>query len=423
MIKGLGEDLPTKGFLKIGEKSDPNSRLKGAPRKFDHIEITTRARDKKGNLTPDLAEMGKILSYEGVTTCGGCDRSRDLGFSEGLPTRVPVFLPYNEIENIIPNRLAWYRSGTAFCTGDMETAQRLKVLNEKELEQGTAQGPVYGPAEPFGPCGEECPAFRQRKCKPNGRVSLILATQPSIGSVYQFKTTSWNSIRNVVNGLKGIQRQTAGVLQWVPMWFGIHPQSVTPKDGPTNIQMIATIECPGDPNQALQLVLGTLRERAPLLAEVRKLEAGIVEEAHWVEGQVEGDAFQEEYYPEGDAAGPPQRDESLLDEDDIARLNEIAGQRAEVLRMLPEYEGLTGDELLQVFLREKEIEVIAEVPKADLPELLMTLSEYEPGDPHEDPFADRPDENAQSPGPAPSQDGKAGEPEQGSFGDDAFDGM
>jgi hypothetical protein len=404
MIKILGAGLPTKGFLKIGMSSKKESRLKGAPMKFDHIEVTGRERDKDGRLVPDMDMLRALCSIEDVTTCGGCERSKQLGFPDGLPTRLPVFLPYNEVENIFPHRLALYRGGTAFCTGDGasptmiekgegEGAQRLTVLREG----GDGQRPVFGPPEPYGPCGPECADFQSRRCKPNGRLSVILAPQNSIGNVYQFKTTSWNSIRNLDQGLRGIAQQTAGTLQWVPMWFSIHPQTVQPAGGgPANTAMIASIEHLGTPTTALELVVGNLRDRAPLLAEVRRLESGIAEGSHWVEGHVEAESFEEEFYPDGEEGGAAEP--STLDEADQVRLLEVAEARAEALRAEDQFGDLTAEELLAAFLGEHSLTSLAEILKTDLPELLMALQTYSPPDPFaaaEDPFADRPGEGSQ----------------------------
>jgi hypothetical protein len=398
MIKILGTGLPVIGYAKFGIASEKSSRLKGAPMKFDHIELTGRQRDKAGRLIPDLELMRELVEHPEITTCGGCPRSKELGFEDGLPTKIPIRLPYNSIDLNFPNRLALYRGGTAFCTGDGERAERLKVLR-----QGNGQPPVFGAPEPFGPCGQECPDFQSRRCKPNARLQFVLETQQNVGGCYQFKTTSWNSIRNIVGSLEAIAGMTGGMLNWIPLYFEMSPQTVQPKSGGrANIAFIARVTHPGSPQQLLESVKGQLEIRAPLIGEIRKLEASIESRAMWTETPVEGEDFEEEFYPDntGDEDAPPDREDSLVDEADIARLVEIAETRAEALRTeAQQYADVTGDELLQLFLAEKEIAETAEIQKADLPELLMELTNYYPED--ADPFGgdnDEPREPEQGPG-------------------------
>jgi hypothetical protein len=403
MIKILGTGLPVIGYAKFGIASEKSSRLKGAPMKFDHIELTGRERDKDGRLIPDMDLMRDLIEHPAITTCGGCARSKALGFPEGLPTRLPIRLPYNSLDLNFPNRLALYRGGTAFCTGDGERAERLTVLQE-----GNGQRPEFGPPEPFGPCGAECPDFQSRRCKPNARLQFVLETQQNVGGCYQYKTTSWNSIRNIVGSLEAISGMTGGMLNWIPLFFEMSPQTVQPKGGGrANIAYIARVTHPGSPQQLLEAVKAALEVRAPLIGEIRKLEASIESRAGvWEEGGIEGEDYQEEFYPEGgdEEDDPPARDETLIDDEDVARLIEISQTRAKALNA-----GLSGDELLQLFLDEMGRPVTAEIPKADLPELLMELTRYTPSDPFDAPGTQKwgeeepppPDDDERDFGPGP----------------------
>jgi hypothetical protein len=396
MIKILGTGLPVIGYAKFGGRSPKDSRLKGAPVKYDHIELTGRERDTEGRLIPDLELMRELCEHPDITTCGGCARSKELKFKDGLPTRLPIRLPYNSLDLNFPNRLALYRGGTAFCVGDGETAERLQVLRE-----GDGQAPVFGPPEEYGPCGAECPDFQSRRCKPNARLQFVLETQQNVGGCFQYKTTSWNSIRNIVGSLEAIQSITGGMLNWIPLFFEMSPQTVQPKSGGrANIAYIARVTHPGSPQQLLEAVKGTLEIRAPLIGEIRKLEASIESRAAWAETPVEGEDFEGEFYPEGgdDPDAPAPRNESFVDDADVMRLGEIAETRAQTLRADAQYADVAGDELLQLFLSGKEYPTTAEIPKADLPELLMEMMNYYPPDPFEDGGEGNDGEPQQGPG-------------------------
>lgn len=391
MIKILSTGLPVVGYVKIGVASEKSSRLKGAPMKFDHFEITGRQKDNEGRLIPDLEMMRHLVGHPQITTCGGCARSKELGFPDGLPTRLPIRLPYDSLELNFPNRLALYRGGTAFCVGDGATPEQVAAgegegaMRLKVLQEGSGQAPVFGEPEPFGPCGVACPDFQSRRCKPNARLQFVLETQQSVGGCYQFKTTSWNSIRNIISSLQTIQTLTVGTLNWIPLLFELSPQTVQPKSGGrANTAYVARVTHPGGPQQLLEAVKSALELRAPLIGQIRQLEASIQNRTVWRETPSEATDFEEEFYPETDdeIEISPSVEKSMLDDEDLARLSEIAEKRAHALRSEIAFEGMTGGEVLYAYLADQGISGVSAITKTDLPELLMGLTRYQPPDPN-----------------------------------------
>jgi hypothetical protein len=289
-IKDLRQGLPVIGHAKIGEASPKSSSRKGAPYKFDHIELTGVVRDKEGRLIPDAMLIQAVIEA-GAKTCGGCERSEALAeasgvkFPDGLPTQFGIFLPYNDLELNFPTRHAYFRGRTAYCTGDGEQAYRLKVTGEK-MVQGR-KTPVYGPAEPHEGCGSLCPDRESRRCKPNARLRFVLGIQENVGGCFEFRTTSWNSTANIVASLEMLKSWTGGILQGIPLLFEIGPQTVQPKDGgPANVAQIARVTFPGGPEKLLAEVRESLQIRAPMIAEIRQLEASI-ERGEWSEPEPE----------------------------------------------------------------------------------------------------------------------------------------
>ena len=311
-IKILRKGLPVIGYAKIGEASLKTSKLKGAPCKWDHLELTGTVRDRDGRLIPDLELMRAVLEA-GAPTCGGCERAKELGFQAGLPTRIGIYLPYDDPELVFPHRLAYYRGRTAYCVGDGETAER-RVVKEI-VEKGGKQLPVFGELKPHGPCGGECPDFVSRRCKPNGKLRFVLGIQQSVGGVCEFRTTSWNSIANLHEGLEEIRRVTGGVLQWIPLYLDLSAQTVQPADGSAASKAyIVRLTAPGGPQALLTAASEMLRLRAPVIAEVRQLEAQISAGEAWAETPEEAEAVEAEFYAEGHGEGdelseePPQED-------------------------------------------------------------------------------------------------------------------
>lgn len=293
MIEILSRGLPVIGYVKIGQASEKASKLKGAPMKFDHLEVTGRQRDPEGRLFLDPFATADLIA-KGAATCGGCERARELAkiydeplFEKGLPTQLPILLPYDELELNLPNRLAYYKGRTAYCTGDGIQAQRIP-LDEK--------GGPAGPAAPFGPCGSACPDFQARRCKPHAKLRFVLGTQENVGGCYEFVTTSWNSLRNLVESLRLIQTMTRGKLAWVPLRFEIGPQTVQPRSGgPTNTAWIARVTFPGTPRELLASVREHLAVEAPMHAEIRRLEAVARGESQWTETPEEIELHRQEF--------------------------------------------------------------------------------------------------------------------------------
>ena len=306
-IKILKKGLPVVGYAKIGEPGQPRQDGRQAPPvKFDHFEVTGRERDEAGRLLPDAKLMARLIEESDVPTCGGCARSEILAkqsgiaiLKQGLPRRLPIVLPYNDIDLVLPNRLALYRNKTAFCTGDGIEAMRL----EEKTEKGQVR---FGKPVPYGPCGPTCADFQSRKCKPHGKLRFILGAQENVGGCFEFQSTSWNSLSNLTESLEFIQTITGGVLAWIPLYLEVSPQTVQPQDGgPSSTAFIARVTFPGSPQLLLSAVTEQLQLRAPMIAQIRQLEASIRGEVQWTETSEEIDAIAAEFVPEaaGQVAG------------------------------------------------------------------------------------------------------------------------
>lgn len=328
-IKGLRQGLPVLGYAKIGMPGEKQGTKMPPPVKFDHIELTTTERQPNGRLVPDIDLLEKLLR-EGAPTCGGCDRSKHILevtqndiFAYGLPTAIQIGLPYNDLELAFPNRLAYYRGRTLFCSGDMETAMRARVLrqevvNGKKIDVlGSAAPWVLEPGThefdyPHGAtreevdaaekrvCGPGCPDFDldPPRCKPAARLRFVLKSHQVVGGCYEFRTTSWNSIANIQASLNQMALVTGGHLAWLELKFEIVQQTVQPRSGaPANQQMIARVIPVGTHQELLESVKQQLELRAPVMAGIRQLEASI--SRAWTLTPDEVEEFREEFDPQG----------------------------------------------------------------------------------------------------------------------------
>lgn len=188
-IKGIEPQLCECGKIKIGKKGQSKKTSSGKnmrlPSKLDHFEVTTTEKDENGDFVLDQNIMAKIG-----------DNCREL----------PVRLLHDNPEKNFMTSFAYYDSAACICRGDGEWAV-------------DASGEVIE-CDP-----EVCPYFQKKKCKPNGILSVLLEDAPRVGGVYKFRTTGWNSIRNILSAMEFIKGLSGGVLAGLPLVLTVQPKT------------------------------------------------------------------------------------------------------------------------------------------------------------------------------------------------------
>lgn len=207
MIKNLCPGLMEMGKIKIGNKGAMRQSSGGAsfqaPQKLDHFIITTNERGQDNNFVLDSTLHGM--------------------FGES-PKSIPVRLIYDDISLNFATRYICYYGKTVFCSGDGEEAQRLQ--SDKKTYK----------ARPC-PCERQDPTFAgdvvngqvkagQGKCKINGILSVVIDGAQSVGGVWKFRTTSYNSVVGILSSLALISRITGGRLAGIPMNLTVSPKTV-----------------------------------------------------------------------------------------------------------------------------------------------------------------------------------------------------
>jgi len=187
-IKNLNRRLVEIGKIKIGGHGAERKGANGPyrlPVKFDHFKVTGIEKDGTDNFIPNAEIMAKLGDK---------------------PKSLDIRLLSDDIDNNFPTRYASYKSNKCFCSGDGVIASRRTTHdgNNKELPE-----PIYIDIK----CNTEtCPIFLEKKCKPNGSLSLMLPQCEKVGGVFKFRTTSWNSIINITSSLEAIKLLTGGVI-------------------------------------------------------------------------------------------------------------------------------------------------------------------------------------------------------------------
>lgn len=189
--------LPELGRVKIGGNGEIRRSKNGKefrlPVKYDSFRIVTRAKDDQDNWILDKAVHDKVGPK---------------------PRELDVRLLWDEPEQNFQFFLAAYEGRTRRCTGNGIEAQDAKdgkipctcpLLSQHE-------GAYKGPIRPVG----------RVTCKPHGRLSMILEAAESFGGFYVFRTTSWESIRNIASQLQMYQAQF-GFLAGLPLKLVMYP--------------------------------------------------------------------------------------------------------------------------------------------------------------------------------------------------------
>lgn len=199
-IKNLVPGLMEMGKIKIGRKGAERQGRNGSwqmPEKLDHFIVTTMERGKDNNFVPDAEIHAKI---------------------GGAPKEIPVRLLYDDPALNFPTRYSCYYGKTLFCSGDGETAQRLRQDGSRENVQC--------------PCHRQDPKFSgdddkgKGKCKINGVLSVMIEGAEVVGGVWKFRTTSYNSVVGILSSMALIRRITGGRLAGIPLRMTVTPKSV-----------------------------------------------------------------------------------------------------------------------------------------------------------------------------------------------------
>ena len=211
MIQDIEGQLPELYKLKIGGLGDKRTAKSGKdyqlPQKWDHIKICKVERDGTGNFVVD-EELTKELG-------DGSDKPKVIG---------PIMFLYNRLEANFFTSYRCYKGQTCVCRGDGIKAKRVdsvKEGNEWVIKPGT---------EKDAACGEGCPmlATDPPACKPNGILSFMFP-DAELGGVCKFRTTSWNSVKVLLGGLKYFTQLSLGRLMGIPFYLRINEKSTQVK--------------------------------------------------------------------------------------------------------------------------------------------------------------------------------------------------
>ena len=187
--EALPRRLPELGKIKIGGKGPELPKRSGQgtwrrPVKFDSFVVTSRERGSDDNFLRDAAVHA------------------DVG---DKPVELAIRLLFDRPEENFFSQFVEYQGRTCVLRCDGTTCQ-----NQATGEVGDCTRQTK----------EEC------QCKPYGRLPVMLEAAPFIGAFYTFRTTSWETIRNISSTLELLYGWFGSVMG-LPLTLKMYPAEVT----------------------------------------------------------------------------------------------------------------------------------------------------------------------------------------------------
>jgi len=177
--------VPIVGTLKIGELEEGGKR----PKKLDYMRLcmASATGDNRYLDHPDMVEFNKSKS-----------KSLTIELVSEDP-RINLEIVY-----------AMGGNGFILCRGNGVEAER-RINNRNEMVPDAVFKPVGK-----GVCGDGCPFFQAGKCKLASTLYFRIPGKTAIGSVWQFRTTSWNTAQDLLGAMNSLKALTGGILSRIP---------------------------------------------------------------------------------------------------------------------------------------------------------------------------------------------------------------
>jgi len=293
VIKNLTPRLPEMGGIRTGTKGEEvvsgDGKKWRLPKRLSHYLITTPERDEKGTLILDTDLMESLKHSD-----------KAIVDADGNLTGIPIRLLYNDISLNFPTRYACYTGNKCVCSGDGEKA---KTRDGREVKC---------------PCKQLEPTYEGKdKCRANGRLTCIIDGALMFGGCYVLRTTSINTVKQILGSLLLYHTATSGMLSFIPFLLVLKPMTTTiPTTGQLTTVYISSILYNGSPLELKKEALSIAKEHSQLLVEMKQVEASARQLIKYeVESEQEQADIQQEFYPDAIEVPAEQKPEPELDKE------------------------------------------------------------------------------------------------------------
>lgn len=135
------------------------------------------------------------------------DLFRQMYAPDGLIKRVPIVIPFDEIDKLISIRLSMYSKTGLLAQGTYRGEELICQTPKPIQQQGQKQLQTFGrPEYNEKPCDpEKCSFYQSQKCKMRGAFIFRIPGMPGLG-VWALYTSSWNSMKSLRNKLTTIKK-------------------------------------------------------------------------------------------------------------------------------------------------------------------------------------------------------------------------
>lgn len=239
--------VPVVATLKIGEVESAGGKAR--PKKLDYMRICGASATAAGTY-PDHPAYSD--------------------FNGRKPRELTIELPSDDPHVNLELVYAMAGRGAILCRGNGVDAER------RQDPRGTVSADVPFQKLPDGTCGESCPFFKTGACKlastlrfriPAGTGEGTVATP--LGSIVQFRSTSWNSGQDLLGAMEAIKSLTGGVLARIPLRLHMTEQSrraITTNGRQATSFWTLGLSFPGDESELVAAVGKALKLKADMAA-------------------------------------------------------------------------------------------------------------------------------------------------------------
>jgi hypothetical protein len=356
-IKGLTRRAAVLGHIKIGGRKKISTQYgdRTIPVKYDHFVITTNEQDELGYVTDDVIMRRLMDDQLRMMKDENTEHIYEEKIIDGIPHRVLVksiqhiadkelenrntalrrilvTLPFDDPEENLVTSLSVYDREGCRCRGDNETAEWVdprtgevtKVncpCNMLQFRLGDDDEIDRRPEHDMANRGMKPNESSGFLCKANGILRVKIEQARTIGGVYLFRTTSMNSIRQLLDSMNSIRDLTGGTLAGYPLNLIVEPKRTRVKPNkPPQIIYVVNLIFKADEDAFLRYVIEKMGVREQLRKQLNSKDIQQLP-APGHEDRREQVAIAQEYYMsdtpddyiDGTAEEPSQETESTVD--------------------------------------------------------------------------------------------------------------
>jgi hypothetical protein len=355
----LSPRLAVLGNIKIGRLVPVQGQEgKYRPEKLDRFVVTTMIRDQAG-YKEDLPLMQKLLEMQRRRIANNIERqlSMEIAIREDLAGRrmadkdraalaksvreryvdalrtdkvksIDIMLPFEEVEQNLSTSLAVYDGRGCRCRGEGNPD---KMADYIDPETGEVTNVDCCPCNMLKPDLRPHPYLKpnpQRgvQCKPHAILRCMITGAKTLGGVHVLRTTSWNTISQLLGSMSQIMQITGGLLAYIPLLLTVRPRTtvITMGDGRQSYQRIYVVDMTYQKEmlEFLEDVARLAHQRAQMRAQIQSRDVELLpapghespdeqriisaEFAPAEEGEAEGELLPESEDPAVADDAPPQ---------------------------------------------------------------------------------------------------------------------